>query len=356
MMTILEVLGLSKYYGAIGAVRGVSFKVEYGDIVGLLGPSGCGKTTLLRLLAGIDEPDEGTITFDGSRIDSLEPQRRDFGLMFQNLALFPHMNVFDNIAYGLKMQGMPKQDIISRVNDLLALVDLSDFRERKVHELSGGERQRVALARSIAPSPRLLMLDEPLGSIDRILADNLQRHIRTILKKVGVTSIYVTHDWKEAFSMCDKIIFMNEGKITQSGDPEYIISHPNSELVARSIGFKNVFNGTLITDDNTVKLKCEMGYLHTSIPNSEIQENGSKVDFFIHEDGITLNDQTPPNSMTGLVIEKTFHGTGHEIIIQHGNAELFCKIPFKLNKISDTPTVGSQVHFSVDMDSVKLLR
>ncbi len=355
-MSILEVSGLSKYYGDTGAVREVSFTVEYGDIVGLLGPSGCGKTTLLRLLAGIDEPDQGTICFDGNNIDSLEPQNRGFGLMFQNLALFPHMNVFANIAFGLRMQGIPKQDINTRVNDLLELVDLSGYNDRKVQELSGGERQRVALARSMAPSPRLLMLDEPLGSIDRILADSLQRQIRAILKKIGVTSIYVTHDWKEAFSICDKIIFMNEGKITQSGNPEYIISHPNSELIARSIGFKNVFNGTLVSEGNTIKIQCEMGYLHTSISSTDIQGTGPAVNFFIHEDGITLNKQSTPNSMTGLVTEKTFHGTGHEIIIQYGNVELFCKIPFNLNKISDTPDIGNQVNFSIDIDSVRLLR
>ena len=204
-MPALILTDVSKSYGNMAAVSGVSLTAEHGELVCLLGPSGCGKTTLLRLIAGLDLPDSGTIAFDGVDLRGVAPHMRGFGLMFQDLALFPHMDVFGNVAFGLRMQRMTRADVRQRVSGLLALVDMPGYGRRRVHDLSGGERQRVALARALAPAPSLLMLDEPLGALDRALRDSLQGQIRAILKEVGVTSIYVTHDRDEALAWVYKI-------------------------------------------------------------------------------------------------------------------------------------------------------
>ncbi len=247
-MALLSVSGLYKSFSGVPAVDGVSFSAEPGELLCLLGPSGCGKTTMLRMLAGLEDPDAGTIEFDGRTMNGLAPQQRGFGLMFQDLALFPHMDVFGNVAFGLRMQKLPSAQVQARVQELLDLVELGGLASRKVHELSGGERQRVALARSLAPAPRLLMLDEPLGSLDRALRESLQNQVRRILKEVGVTSIYVTHDRDEAFTMADRLIFMNHGRIIQTGTPEEAVANPADGFVARTLGFKNVLPGVVIDD------------------------------------------------------------------------------------------------------------
>ena len=245
-MPLLEVSGISKSFGGAAAVSGVSMSAARGEIVCLLGPSGCGKTTLLRLIAGLEEPDAGSVTFDGRVLDGLPPRERGFGLMFQDLALFPHMDVFGNVSFGLRMQRRSKEEVRRRVGGLLELVDLAGFARRKVHELSGGERQRVALARSLAAEPRLLMLDEPLGSLDRSLRESLQTQVRSILKEVGLTAVYVTHDRDEAFSMADSMVVMERGEVVQAGSPEDLFLAPRSELVARSMGIRNVMPGTAV--------------------------------------------------------------------------------------------------------------
>ena len=265
-MALLEVRGISKSFGSVRAVDGASFAAERGEIIGMLGPSGCGKSTLLRLLAGLEQPDAGTVTFDGHPLDGLAPQQRGFGLMFQDLALFPHMDVSANVSFGLRMQGADKPAIQERVGELLALVEMSAYSQRKVHELSGGERQRVALARSLAPSPKLLMLDEPLGSLDRVLRDSLQSQVRRILKEVGVTSIYVTHDRDEAFAISDRLVFMNRGSVVQSGTPEQLVAAPADEFVARSLGFKNVLQGVVLRYDEVVEIECTLGVLTADAP------------------------------------------------------------------------------------------
>ena len=214
-MPILTVSNLHKTYDSVHAVDDVSFSADSGELLCLLGPSGCGKSTMLRLLAGLDEPDSGTMTFEGRNLNGLATQERGFGLMFQDLALFPHMDVFGNVAFGLRMQKLPSAEVSVKVHELLDLVEMRSYAHRRVHELSGGERQRVALARSLAPAPKLLMLDEPLSSLDRVLREGLQSQVRRILKEIGVTSIYVTHDRDEAFTMADRLIFMNQGQLSR---------------------------------------------------------------------------------------------------------------------------------------------
>ncbi|MBE7550187.1 MAG: ABC transporter ATP-binding protein [Anaerolineales bacterium] len=241
-MTLLKVDHLSKSFANTPALVAVSLALDEGQILCLLGPSGCGKTTLLRLIAGLETPDSGRVYFEGQDISTVPPHQRGFGLMFQEFALFPHKNVGQNVAFGL--QQWPRAEAIqARVQEMLALVGLAGFERRDVDSLSGGERQRVALARSLAPGPRLLMLDEPLGALDRALRERLMLEIRQILKGLGLTSIYVTHDQTEAFAVADRVVVMNRGRIEQDGPPEQLYYHPATPFVAQFLGFTNLLPG-----------------------------------------------------------------------------------------------------------------
>ena len=211
-----------------------------GELVCLLGPSGCGKTTGLQLIAGILAPDRGNIFLGRNDITALPPWKRNIGLVFQDYALFPHMTVYENIAYGLKQKGAPKTEIRRRIEELLELVELPGYEQRRPEQLSGGEKQRVALARAVAPSPALLLLDEPLSALDARLRTQLRREIRNIQKRIGLTTIYVTHDQEEALSLSDRIIVMQNGTIQQSGTPQELYNRPKNEFVARFIGNSNL--------------------------------------------------------------------------------------------------------------------
>lgn len=244
MAPLLEATHVGKRYGAAAwAVRDVSLELARGEILCLLGPSGCGKTTLLRLVAGLERPDSGTIYFDGLNLAGVPPHERGFGMMFQDLALFPHRNVRDNVAFGLRMQRKPAVEINDRVNRMLELVDLSGMADRSIAQLSGGEQQRVALARALAPGPQLLLLDEPLSALDRALRERLMLDVRAILKRVGMTSIYVTHDQAEAFAVADRVGVMNAGEIVQIGSPQRIHESPATPFVARFLGYQNLLPG-----------------------------------------------------------------------------------------------------------------
>ena len=243
-MTLLEIDHVSKTFdGATAAVRDVSLVLERGEVLCLLGPSGCGKTTLLRMVAGLERPDRGVIRFDGSDLAGVPPHARDFGMMFQDFALFPHRNVRDNVAFGLRMRRLPAADIARRTAEMLALVDLDGLETRSIAQLSGGEQQRVALARALAPGPRLLLLDEPLGALDRALRERLMLDVRAILKRVGMTAIYVTHDQTEAFAVGDRLAVMNAGLIEQIGSPQAVHEQPATPFVAQFLGFHNLIPG-----------------------------------------------------------------------------------------------------------------
>jgi ABC-type Fe3+/spermidine/putrescine transport system ATPase subunit len=243
-MALLEVQTISKTYpGGTTAVDDVSVNLDEGEILCLLGPSGCGKTTLLRVIAGLETADRGTVRFDGRDMAGVPPHEREFGMMFQDFALFPHKNVAGNVAFGLRMHGWPPEAIGARVAGMLALVDLAELGGREIGQLSGGEQQRVALARALAPRPRLLMLDEPLGALDRALRERLMLDVRAILKQVGITAVYVTHDQTEAFAVGDRVAVMNAGRIEQIGPPQSIYDEPATPFVARFLGFRNLLAG-----------------------------------------------------------------------------------------------------------------
>lgn len=331
-MPLLQVTEISKSFGDGKAVDDVSLTAERGEIVCLLGPSGCGKTTLLRLIAGLEEPDGGSIIFDGRVIDGQPPKDRGFGLMFQDLALFPHMDVSGNVSFGLRMQWLAKEEVQRRVDGLLELVDLAGYGHRKVHELSGGERQRVALARSLAPEPKLLMLDEPLGSLDRGLRESLQTEVRTILKEVGVTSIYVTHDRDEAFAMADSIVVMDRGAVVQAGTSEELFRAPVSELVARSLGLKNVMPGTIVGEGDETRIESPVGTLVADDAGPRTTVTGSKVLVLIDERKISVRRPSDVDSVAGIVLDGVienfrFHGGESDLTVRVGKGRLTCLVP-----------------------------
>jgi len=212
-------------------LNNINLALPRGSRLSVLGPSGCGKTTLLRMIAGLDTPDSGDILFNGVSILDMPPHKRNFGMMFQDYALFPHLDVFANIAFGLKIKGMPRREQAPVVAKMLALTNLEGFERRKVDELSGGERQRVALARTLAPDPRLLMLDEPLSALDRVLRKHLLNQLTQIFSRLDITTIFVTHDHKEAFAAGSQIILMNQGRIVQQGSPDNLIHYPINDWV-----------------------------------------------------------------------------------------------------------------------------
>jgi thiamine transport system ATP-binding protein len=245
----LAVEGLVVRYGDVTAVDDVGLIVADREVVCVLGPSGCGKTTLLRSIAGLEPPSGGRVTWDGADLTGVAPHRRGFGMVFQDFALFPHRDVFGNVAFGLRMAGADRAAQRARVEEVLALVGLEDHGPRSVATLSGGEQQRVALARALAPRPRLLLLDEPLGSLDRALRQRLVVELRELLTSAGVSAVYVTHDQEEAFALADTLVVMRAGRVVQRGTAEAVWSHPGDEFVARFLGFDNVVDGRVIRPD-----------------------------------------------------------------------------------------------------------
>ncbi|MCK9860394.1 ABC transporter ATP-binding protein [Paenibacillus sp. ATY16] len=244
----IEVRNLSKSFGDFHAVQNVSFEIEKGHLIGLLGPSGGGKTSILRMLAGLETPTSGDILFHGKRVNDLPPQERGIGFVFQNYALFKHMTVYDNIAFGLKVKKQSKEQIRERVSTLVELTGLKGFEHRYVHQLSGGQRQRVAFARALAPEPQLLLLDEPFAAIDAKIRTELRTWLKEMIERVGITSIFVTHDQDEAIEVADEIMIIGKGKLEQKGTPWEIYKNPQTPFVASFIG-----ESTIVEDVKVLK-------------------------------------------------------------------------------------------------------
>lgn len=242
MKNIIEIEKVEKNYSENNVISPLSLEIYSGEFLTILGPSGCGKTTLLRMIAGFEEPSSGVIKLNGEAINSLPPYKRDMNLVFQHYALFPHMNVERNIQFGLKMKGISLQEQKVRAEEAMRLTQLTEFRNRKPSQLSGGQQQRVAIARAIVNNPKVLLLDEPLGALDFKLRKDLQRELKNLQRELGITFIYVTHDQEEAMSMSDRIVVMNNGKIEQIGTPKEIYQNPASKFVATFIGENNFFD------------------------------------------------------------------------------------------------------------------
>ena len=248
-MSFLSISNAVKAFGSNTVVKGFDLEVEKGEFVSLLGPSGCGKTTVLRMIAGFERPTSGTISIDGRDVTGLSPNKRRIGMVFQAYALFPNMNVFGNIAFGLKIAGLAKAEIESRVNEMLQLIGLAHLAERYPYEMSGGQQQRVALARALAPRPQVLLLDEPLSALDAKIRVSLREEIRAIQRQLGITTVFVTHDQEEAMSISDRIVVMNGGRADQIGTPSEIYNRPATRFVAGCVGTLNVLKAQASRQD-----------------------------------------------------------------------------------------------------------
>lgn len=248
-MSLLRLENLSKRYNDVWAVKDAALTVERGEFFGLLGASGSGKTTTLRMIAGLDQPTGGQILFDDKDISNLAPEKRDFGMVFQNYALFPHLNTFENVAFGLKARKLEQEIIKQKVAQALSLVKLDGYEKRGVDELSGGQQQRVAIARAIAIEPQLLLFDEPLSNLDVTLREETREELRELVKKLGLTAVYVTHDQDEAFALCDRVAIMENGEILQTGTPRELYQNPSSVGVARFLGRNNLIRAARLSSN-----------------------------------------------------------------------------------------------------------
>jgi len=307
---MLEIRDIFKTYENKPLLRGISFSVSQGETICLLGASGSGKSTLLRMIAGLEFPESGQILFNKIDLAQTPPHARDFGLVFQDYGLFPHLDIFDNVAFGLKMRNVPVVKINSRVAEMMDLVNLQGFEKRKVTDLSGGEQQRVALARALAPQPRLLMFDEPLGALDKSLKEDLLNQLRSILHKTKIPAIYVTHDQDEAFTIADRILFLHDGEIIRDGTPDEVWTNPNSASAARMLGMGNVIEGMVISA-NKVKTEVSIFTLNCKHKHSkgesislllkQSEDGGDEIKLKV-EDVLFNRDQFEVKTRSRLVI------------------------------------------------------
>jgi putative spermidine/putrescine transport system ATP-binding protein len=306
-MAYLDLKNVSKSYAGIAAVHNFTLEVEKGSLVSFLGPSGCGKTTTLRMIAGFEQLDTGTIQLDGSDITTVPPNRRDIGMVFQAYALFPNMTVRENIAFGLQMKKATKMEVKKRVDAILELVRLQDTARRYPHQLSGGQQQRIALARALAVQPRVLLLDEPLSALDAEVRVVLRGEIRRIQSELAITTVYVTHDQEEALSISDKVVVMNKGFIEQVGTPEEIYRAPNTRFVATFIGTANQFYG-VVTGKNSV----DCTNVKLSVEDLKNFSSGQSVVVLVRPENIQVQSEQPTRSnwniIQGEIETITFHG------------------------------------------------
>ncbi len=335
---MLRLSGIRRAFDGVAVLRGVDLAMAQGEIVCLLGPSGCGKSTLLRIVAGLEQADSGEVLLDGQSIRDLPVHQRDFGLMFQDFALFPHLDVAGNVAFGLRMRGVSRAEQTAKIREALALVGLSGFEQRDVTPLSGGERQRVALARSLAPAPRLLMLDEPMGSLDAALRDRLVVELREIIKRVGLTALYVTHDQAEAYAIADRVAVMNAGRIEQIGAPRAIYERPATAFVARFLGLNNIVPVERI---EAGQAQTASGTFSVSAPTETL---------LLHPDGLALVDRGTPDSIPARVVESTFHGARYRVVVEHSSGQRLTLDAPSRGRVAPLP--GDSVAISVDPAAV----
>jgi ABC-type Fe3+/spermidine/putrescine transport system ATPase subunit len=308
-MATLELQHLTKKFGDFTAVDDMNLSVAEGEMIALLGGSGCGKTTTLRMIAGFTEPFSGTILVDGKDVRSIPPYRRNVGIFFQNYALFPHMTVFENVAFGLKLQKLPKAEIRERVENMLSLVKLVGLDRRYPRELSGGQQQRVALARAMVTRPTILLLDEPLSNLDAKLRVEMQVEIKRIQKELGITTIIVTHDHEEAVSLADRVIVMNAGRVQQIGTPQEIFDRPVSPFVADFMGFSTFLHGVAGPEENgLLPVKCGSHILHVRTDGGADIAPGDACVLTIRSENIALAKEPGDNVVSGQVCTSTYKG------------------------------------------------
>ena len=338
---IIELKNIVKTYdNGFTAVDGFNLEVKRGEFVTFLGPSGCGKTTTLRMIAGFEIPTSGEILLNGQDISKLPPNKRPINTVFQRYALFPHLNIFDNIAFGLKLKKLPKAEIVKKVKKVLEMVDLEGFEDRKVATLSGGQQQRIAIARALVNEPEILLLDEPLGALDLKMRKEMQIELKGMHDRLGITFIYVTHDQEEALTMSDKIVVMSEGEIQQIGTPEDIYNEPKNAFVADFIGESNIFNGIM-----TGKLKARFcGAEFVCLDDVEV---GTKVDVVVRPEDVIIT--TPEQgAIKGVVTSVVFKGVHYEITVESGRNEIVIQT-------TKSAKVGDRVGLNVEPDGIHIM-
>ena len=303
---MLKVIGLEKQYEGKPLLCGVSFTLATDETVCLLGRSGGGKSTILRIIAGLEQAEGGQVIWDGRDLTHIPPHRRGFGFMFQDYALFPHLNVFENVAFGLRIQKFSSEELRERVSEVLEMVGMASFSERSVIDLSGGEKQRIAFARAIAPRPKMIMLDEPMGALDRTLRDQLLNDLKQLLDVTDIPVIYVTHDQEEAFAVADRIMILNNGKIVQSGTPQEVYSFPKNIWIASFLGLHNQLDGKVVSLD-PFTVDTLIGSLQVEC-RSDALRTGDGVDLLVMDISINQTGTKAPNSFSAEVVAQRFFG------------------------------------------------
>jgi spermidine/putrescine transport system ATP-binding protein len=346
---MLEVKEICKNYAGKPLLQGVSFGVGAGETVCLLGPSGSGKSTLLRIIAGLETPEAGLVLWDGEDMANISVHRRNFGLMFQDYALLPHRNVAENVGFGLRMQAFPRAEIQARVAEALEKVHMAAFAQRRVTDLSGGEQQRVALARTLAPRPRLIMLDEPLGALDRTLREQLIEELHQLLQSTGIPAIYVTHDQEEAFALADRLVMLHDGKVEQVGSPAEVYGHPASAWAASFLGFNNLVDGT-VASLAPLCVHTAMGVFQVGgLPSGSVGV-GHRVTLMIRPTGVKVAvNSSLPNQVSGVVDDVLFQGDKFRIGLRSSSA---MALQFYL---TEPLTPGQNVTLAVEPDSIVCL-
>jgi len=321
-MTFVELVNITKKFGTVTAVDGVNLKVGKGDFLSLLGPSGCGKTTTLRIIAGLEKPDDGKVIIDGRDVTNVPPWKRNIGLVFQNYALFPHMSVFKNIAYGLKLRKVPDNEIKKRVDEVSQLLGIRHLLDRLPRQLSGGQQQRVALARSLVINPEVLLLDEPLSNLDAKLRESLRFELKQLQKKLSLTAVYVTHDQAEAFVLSDRIAVMKDGKIVEEGSPHELYFSPRNVFVASFVGENNTLEGKVSKIEND-KIFVSIGnwILKRSRKGYTDLKEGDKVAVIIKAEGVEIihnkdkQKHRYENILEGVVTQTAFLGSCIRVVV-----------------------------------------
>ena len=333
---MLEVRNVFKSYEGKPLLTDISFTVATGETICLLGASGSGKSTLLRMIAGLETPVAGLISFDGHDLASTPPHLRDFGLVFQDYSLFPHLNVNENVGFGLRMRRLGQTEINERVANVLNLVNLKDFGERKITDLSGGEQQRVALARALAIQPRLLMFDEPLGALDRTLREDLLNQLRTILHQTQIPAIYVTHDQEEAFAIADRILILHSGEIVRDGTPSEVWANPKSAYVAKFLGLGNVIDGTVKENVGKGEWRITSAVGEFVVVCEHKHSAGEKVHLLARP----LPAESEPNVLSGIVTDVLFQQERFKVVFEN---ELYVYL-------KDSPQVGEEIEVPVKVE------
>jgi spermidine/putrescine transport system ATP-binding protein len=337
---MLEIVNLYKSYESAPLLSGISFAVAADETVCLLGASGSGKSTLLRIIAGLEAPEQGSVRWEGQDLATIPAHRRGFGLVFQDYALFPHLDVAGNVAFGLHMLNLPNEEVMLRVTNALEKVNLAGFGQRRVTDLSGGEQQRVALARALAPNPHLLMLDEPLGALDRNLRERLMEELRHLLRSTHVPAIYVTHDQEEAFTLADRVMLLHEGKIIRSGTPQEVWNNPGSTWAARFLDSGNVIQGIVRSTVGGMKVETPAGVFVMDCGHTH--QVGEKVDILVRPQEIHRHTE---GNLHGVVTDVVFHQDRFKTTLDSG---LYFFLP-------EAPRIGEEINLTISPKTVQCL-